>query len=323
MDDAGAVYDDQFCLANGLAGEALTVPSANPKNFYQAISNTAEMPRLDLWAKLFVPDGHGPFPVVIVVPGSLGLQPHHLAHAATITDAGIAACAIDPFGPRNVVSTVDNQVQYSFAASAWDVLATAELLASRPEIDASRIGAQGHSRGGSAVLSAASVHLAAAADAPRLAGVYAAYPWCGHQFLNPAVGSTRVRAIIGDLDDWCSPTQVQAHIHAIRVAGGDASVRIVPNAHHSFDRTTPLEHEPDAAVAPNAPTVYIADNGAFILPTSDMPDPALVDLDGFRYAAKAGFATRGAHIAGTPDLAPLFVEDMMTFWTVLMAPIME
>ena len=75
--------------------------------------------------------GLGRLPVVIVVPGSLGLQAHHLAHASTITDAGIAACAIDPFGPRNVVSTVDNQIQYSFAASAWDVLATAVFLADR------------------------------------------------------------------------------------------------------------------------------------------------------------------------------------------------
>ena len=320
MDEDGAVYKNDFCLENGLAGEALTIPSANPKNFHQAISDTVAMPRLDLWGKLFVPDGAGPFPLVIVVPGSLGLQSHHLSHASTITDAGIAACAIDPFGPRGVVSTVDNQIQYSFAASAWDVLATAEFLATRPEVDASRIGAQGHSRGGSAVLSAASVHLAAAANAPEFAGVYAAYPWCGHQFLNPAVGNTRVRAIIGDLDDWCSPTQVQAHIQAIRVAGGDASVRVVGDAHHSFDRTTPLEHIPDATVAPNAPTVYIADDGAFMLPTSDVPDPALVDLDGFLYAVTAGFGVRGAHIAGTPDLAPLFVEDMMTFWTAVMSP---
>ena len=171
------------------------------------------------------------------------------------------------------------------------------------------------------MLSAASVHLAAASDAPKLAGVYAVYPWRGHQFLDTALGSTRVRAIIGDLDDWCLPTQVQALIHAIRVAGGNATMRIVPNAHHSFDRTTPLEHMPDAAVAPNAPTVYIADDGTFILPTPDEPDPTLVDLDGFPYAAKAGFGVRGAHIAGTPDLAPPFiVQDMKTFWNNLMAP---
>ncbi|MCY4510402.1 MAG: dienelactone hydrolase family protein, partial [Acidobacteria bacterium] len=202
----------------------------------------------------------------------------------------------------------------------WDVLATAGLLATRPDIDPARIGAQGHSRGGSAVLDAASVHLAAAAGAPKLAGVYAAYPWSGQQFLDPDVGTTRVRAIIGDRDDWCSPVQVQAHIHAIRAAGGDATVRIVPGANHSFDRTTPLEHIPEASVTPGAPTIYIADDGAFILPTSDEPDPELVDRDGFLYAIEAGFGVRGAHISGNPDLVPVFYEDMMSFWTDVMAP---
>ena len=306
-------------MANGLGGEALAILSANPKNFHQAISDTDAMPRQDLWAKLFLPEGPGPFPVVIIAPGSLGLQQHHCEIAAAITDAAIAACAIDPFSTRGVVTTVESQVQFSFAASAWDVLATAELLAARPDIDAARIGAQGHSRGGSAVLSAASVHLAAAAHAPKLIGVYAAYPWSGQQFLNPAVGSTRIRAIIGDRDEWCSPMQVQAHIHAIRVSGGDATLRIVPGAPHSFDRTTPLEHIAHASVTPAAPTLYIADDGAFIHPTSDEPDPELVDRDGFMYAIRAGFGVRGAHIAGSPELVPLFFDDMTTFWTDVMA----
>ena len=320
MIDDDAVYDDDFCLANGLAGEALTIPSANPTNLHQAISDTDAMPRQDLWGKLFLPEGPGPFPVAIIAPGSLGLQQHHATLAAAITDAAIAACAIDPFGTRGVLSTVANQVQFSFAASAWDVLATAEVLAARPDIDPARIGAQGHSRGGSAVLNAASVHLAAAANAPKLVGVYAAYPWSGQQFLNPAVGTTRVRAIIGDRDDWCSPMQVQGHIQAIRLAGGDATVRIVAGAPHSFDRTAPLEHMPHASVTPAAPTFYIADDGAFILPTSDGPDPELLDRDGFMYAIKAGFGVRGANIAGRPDLVPLFIEDMTTFWTDVMAP---
>ena len=82
-------------------------------------------------AKFFVPEGPGPFPVVIVAPGSLGLQQHHMAIAAAITEIGVAACAIDPFSTRLVVSTVVRQVQFSFAASAWDVLAAAEVLAAR------------------------------------------------------------------------------------------------------------------------------------------------------------------------------------------------
>ena len=311
---------DDFRLANGLAGEALTIPSANPRNFHQAISDTGAMPRQDLWAKLFVPEGSWPHPVVIVAPGSLGLQEHHTAIASAVTDAGIAACTIDPFSTRGVSSTVVRQVQFSFAASAWDVLAAAKILAARADIDPARIGAQGHSRGGSAVLSAASVHLAAASGAPKLVGVYAAYPWSGQQFLDPSVGRTRVRAIIGDQDDWCPPMQVQAHIHAIALAGGDATVRIVPGANHSFDRTTPLEYIPDASVTPGAPTFYIADDGAFILPAADDPDPDLVDRDGFLYAIESGFGVRGAHISGNPDLVPLFYEDMTAFWTDAMDP---
>ena len=320
MTDDEAVYDDGFCLANGLGGEALTIPSANPKNFHQAISDPGAMPRQDLWGKLFLPEGPGPFPVVIIAPGSLGLQLHHCGIAAAITDAAIAACAIDPFRTRSVVSTVANQVQFSFAASAWDVLATAELLAGRFDIDPTRIGAQGHSRGGSAVLNAASLHLAATSNAPKLVGVYAAYPWSGQQFRDPTVGSTRIRAIIGDRDDWCPPVQVQAHIHAMRIAGGDATLRIVPGANHSFDRTTPLEHIPEASVTPGAPTFYIADDGAFILPTADEPDAELIDRDGFLYSIEAGFGVRGAHISGNPDLVPLFYDDMMTFWADVMAP---
>ena len=251
--EADAIHEDSFRLASGLGGVPLTVPSANPRNFHQAISGTGTMSRQDLRAKLFVPESPGPHPAVIIVPGSLGLQLHHMQIAAAVTDASIAALAIDPFSTRRVVTTVHNQVQFSFAASAWDVLAAAGVLASCPDIDSSRIGAQGHSRGGSAVLNAASVHLAAAAGAPKLIGVYAAYPWSGQQFLDPDVGTTRVRAIIGDRDDWCPPVQVQAHIQAIRASGGDATVRIVPGANHSFDRTTPLEHIPEASVTPGRP----------------------------------------------------------------------
>ncbi len=319
MTDDDAIYEDGFRLANGLAGEALTIPSANPRNFHQAISDPVAMECQDLWAKLFVPEGPGPFPVVIVAPGSLGLQQHHMAIAAAITDIGVAACTVDPFRTRGVVSTVVRQVQFSFAASAWDVLAAAELLAGRDDIDPARIGAQGHSRGGSAVLNAASVHLAAASGAPKLIGVYAAYPWSGQQFLDPSVGPTRVRAIIGERDDWCPPVQVQAHIQAIRAAGADATVRIVAGANHSFDRTTPLEFIADASVTPGAPTYYIADDGAFILPTSDTPHPGLVDRDGFLYAIEAGFGVRGAHISGNPELVSVFYDDMTEFWTETMA----
>ena len=98
----------------------------------------------------------------------------------------------------------------------------------------------------------------------------------------------------------------------MRAAGCDATMRLVRGAHHSFDRQTPFEEFPDATVAPAAPTVYIAGDGAFIHPISSEPDPALVDLDGFLYAVEAGYGVRGAHIAGGGEFPPVFIDDMMT-----------
>ncbi|MBK81682.1 MAG: hypothetical protein CMQ43_12315 [Gammaproteobacteria bacterium] len=317
--------DRDITFANGSRGQPLEIPTASPLNYHEALSNPAGMARTAIAGKLFVPPrGDGPWPVIVVVPGSLGVAPSHLAHAERLTGAGIAACVIDPFGARSVTSTVANQAQYSFAASGWDVCATAAALAGRPEIDAARIGAQGHSRGGSAVLTAATGRFAAAAraamDAPALRGVYAAYPWCGHQFLDAAVGATAVRAIIGDRDEWCLPQQVQAHVNAMRLAGGDAAWRIVDGAQHSFDRDTDIEMIDDAAVSPGAPTAYVADDGAFVHPLTGAPDPALTDRDLMVYALKAGYGRRGARIGSRPGDAETFATDMMAFWGRVLTP---
>lgn len=305
----------EIVLSDGNEGILLTVASSNPRNYFEAISNPESAPRVDIQARLFLPSsGSSPWPVVIVVPGSLGVAPSHLAHAKTLTDQGIAACVIDPFGARAVTSTVANQTQYSFAASALDVLAAARTIADASEVDSERIGAQGHSRGGSAVLTAAVRRFRENSGAPELCAVYAAYPWCGHQFRLPDIGRTRVRAVIGDMDEWCLPQQVQGCIHAMRLAGGDASLRIFANAQHSFDRDTPLENIEDAAVAPAAPTIYIDNDGAFIHPVTDRPDPDLTDYDLMVYALKAGYGRKGARIGTIGDEASAFREDMCEFW---------
>jgi dienelactone hydrolase len=256
----------------------------------------------------------------MVVPGSLGVAPSHVAHAETLTDNGIAAFVLDNFGGRDVTSTVANQTQFSFAASAYDVLATWAVLAGHPEIDGTRIGAQGHSRGGSAVLTAATRRFADAivGKGRGLIGILAAYPWCGHQFLDPRVGTTEVHVLMGDADQWCSPMQVQGHVQAIRLSGGSASMRLFAGAQHSFDRGTAIIDVPDAAVAPAAPTAYVADDGAFIHPVEVTPNSALMDRDLMIYGMKAGFGRTGAKIGSREGDDKLFRDDMVAFWRRLM-----
>lgn len=310
-----ATPDDGIQLENGISGKPITIASATPENYYEVISNTRYMATTPLAAQLFLPEGAGPFPTVIIVPGSLGLQTPHFEKANLLTSAGIAVCAIDPFKTRGIVSTVANQAQYSFAASAWDVLATAVALAERSEFDTGRIGVQGHSRGGSAALTAASSCFNKVSDAPKFSGVYAAYPWCGHQFITSDIGRTKVRAIIGDQDDWCLPQQVQGHIQSLRASGGKASIKIVEGAHHSFDRKSPVELVEDASVMPGAPTIYLANDGAMIHPLNGHPDPKMLDRESMLYGIKAGYGKKGARIAGGDSgAADIFERDMMDFW---------
>ena len=320
--------DRTIRFANGSVGVDIEIPSASPINYHQAIRAPAELQRLTIDGKLFlppegrriVPSGRK-LPLVLVVPGSLGVSPSHVAHAEALTDAGLAAFVLDSFGARGVTSTVAKQTAFSFAASAYDVLAAWQVLAAHPEIDGTRIGAQGHSRGGSAVLTAATRRFAdpILGRGRGLVAILAAYPWSGHQFTNPSVGGTEARILMGDADEWCSPMQVQGHAQAIRLCGGTVSMRLIAGAQHSFDREQSITDVPEASVSPAAPTTYLADDGAFIHPLQERPDPQLTDRDVMIYALKAGYGRRGARIGSRPGEAAMFRDEMLAFWKRVMA----
>ena len=313
--------DQTVTFSNGVTGRNIEIPSASPLNYHQVISNPEAMPSVTVDGKLFLPTdtkrtGGAGLPAVIICPGSLGVAPSHVAHAENLNALGFATFVLDSFGARGVTSTVAKQTQFSFAASALDVLAAYKVLAAMPEIDAQRVGAQGHSRGGSAVLTAATRRFADAVVGPGagLKAVLPGYPWSGHQFLDPCVGKTEVRILMGDADEWCSPMQAQGHCQAIRLAGGTATMRIFQGAHHSFDRGTDVILVEEASVSPAAPTTYIADNGAFIHPLEDTPNPELVDRDVMIYSLKAGYGSKGAHLGSQPGDADAFRADMVAFW---------
>ena len=304
------LHEGPVRLDNGIVGSPCELEPSNPVDFHQAVCAPAQAERARIHAQVFRPAGAARA-VVVVVPGSVGVAPSHVDKARRLTDAGIAALLVDPFGARGVSSTVANQAQYSFAASATDVAAAVAWLRAQDEFASLAIGTQGHSRGGAAVLSA--LTLAELQGAPLgVAGVYAAYPWCGQQFLNPRPGTARIRAIVGDRDDWCLPQQVQGALQAFRLAGGDASWRIVAGAHHGFDRAGPVEHVPEASVAPGAPTVYIRDDGVCLHPATGEAGESERAL--MRYGIDAGYGVRGAHLGSEGDLADVFHEDMMRFW---------
>lgn len=301
--------------------EVLQFESGDPPSF-EAIIAGAPFPRLTLTGTLYRPDdrgdGRGPradrMPVVIIAPGSGGAGPGAHAQAKALAAAGLGALVIDPHQARNVDSTVTDQLQFSFAASTYDVLSAARALATRADVDAERIGALGTSRGGAAVLQAAVQPLARAVLGPgrALRAVAAGWPWCGYQFEQPKTAPTAVRFLVADADDWVSPVQCQAYAQAMRAFNPTVSIRLFEDAAHGFGHPRPRRAVPEAQTAIRAPIIYITDGGLFRdlytgAPISGADDALLAGL-------YAPFLGRGATAGSRGDQPQQFLADVLTFF---------
>jgi dienelactone hydrolase len=105
---------------------------------------------------LVIPEGEGPFPVVLCAPGGGGTVPGsvYLIDGADLAHAGIATLAIDPpdYRPPHVDSGSSDPAVYIRATARYvvDLRRALDLLQTLPEIDSTRIGYIGGSWGGAA-----------------------------------------------------------------------------------------------------------------------------------------------------------------------------
>lgn len=108
---------------------------------------------IELAGTLTLPQGTGPFPVVLLISGSgpqdrneelYGHKPF-LVLADHLTRRGIAVLRVDDRGVAQSTGDFDAATTVDFTS---DALAGVEYLKSRPEIDKERIGLIGHSEGG-------------------------------------------------------------------------------------------------------------------------------------------------------------------------------
>ena len=297
----------------GIAEKEIAFPSANPTG-YENILARAPMPAVQLTGRLYLPGGSAAHPVVVITPGSGGVNPAMVRHAQALAGAGTAAFLIDPFTGRGVKSTVADQSQFSFAASTYDVLAAAKHLGTLAGIDAARIGAMGYSRGGTAVLQAANSPLAQTilGAGRTLKAVAASWPWCGFQFATPATAPPAVRFLVAEMDDWVSPVQCQGYAAAMASTNANVSIRLFKGALHGFGYGGPIREIPNAVKALNAPIVYFNREGAVIDWYTGDALPGI----GERYLDTHGkaFFGRGVHAGSAEGQADAYIADVIAFF---------
>ena len=100
--DADVRFRDRSVILNGVAGENVEILSANPVNYSQAINDPDGCEPIVVDGKLFLPPADKPVPLVLLVPGSLGVADSHVGHAETLLTEGYAVFLLDPFGARSI-----------------------------------------------------------------------------------------------------------------------------------------------------------------------------------------------------------------------------
>ncbi len=192
------------------------------------------------------------------------------------------------------------------------MFAAVRCLRQEPRIDSARLGAMGYSRGGLAVIQAALQTLVRAADVPPLRAVLAGWPWCGYQFIRPDVGSTALRILAADHDDWASVVHTQAYFNALRASNANVSLRLFKDAKHGFGYDIPAREFPQAIAALQAPVAYFDDDGVFCDLWSGERRPG-TDEHAIR-TLLAPWVTRGVTIGTQGRQREDFVADFLRFF---------
>ena len=266
-------------MANGIRGIPRVIPSRTPQHFSEIVSGTAQG-AVTLNAQAFLPDGaDGPVPMVLLVPGSTGINTSHLKHAATLTCAGIGACVVDSFGARGITHTYHDQRLLTYSAGTYDVPAAARTLMDWDAVDSARIGAMGPA---AAVPPCCSSDAAAGRRGPGptkwIARRAADVPQWGVPVL-PARRCDPHR----HRDGRCRPLdpalhRAQGYAQAIRLSGGDVRVTVWPGAAHSFDREdVPITYVEQGVESTLAPVYYLSDLGYFCDSNGENEDYALTE----------------------------------------------
>jgi len=199
--------------------------------------------------KVYSPDGSGPFPVVIIIPGCSGVslkgpktdtgrpgneddklfRRHWPIMADRLQGGGYLVLIIDYLASENLINTCNGEIPLE---RVREYITESILLAKTiNKADTTRINIIGASYGGAASLA----WLANLADNPSgVRDVIAIYPGC--RTTQNWNSSLPVLMLLGEDDDIASPDSCKALVKSLP-QGINVRVKIYPNARHGFDLT--------------------------------------------------------------------------------------
>jgi dienelactone hydrolase len=146
---------------------------------------------------------------------------------------------VDAFTGRGITSTSANQALLGRLAMTYDAYRALETLEKHPRIDSRRVALMGFSRGGQAVLYAASRRfqgLHGPASGLDFAAYVPFYASCGTRFVDDENFSPKpIRMFHGAADNYVPVAPCREYVQRLKAKGVDVALTEYPGAHHAFD----------------------------------------------------------------------------------------
>ena len=184
---------------------------------------------------LILPEGNGPFPVMVIAHGSGGVTKRDYVWGELFKAKGIASFVVDTYKERGILDTVADQSQLTYPASTADHLVALKLLATHPKLDAQRIGIIGFSRGGQVSVGTAfeTWRKPVAGDLKFVVHLpfYGGCSWVTDHW-----DGSPIHHFIGDADDYVQPVSTcEAQTRFFKKAGIKHSLNVFAGGRHGFD----------------------------------------------------------------------------------------
>ena len=230
--------------------------SASPFEFFD-ILNSSKQKTQKVFGTLVLPEvKKDSYPLVICMHGSMGWGISSQDHSINFLENGFAIFKVQSFESRNVQTIYQDQMQVTVAMSLTDCYEALKLLSKHPKIEKNNIFIAGWSFGGSTAVYAAWEPLAEklAPNGERFKGHLAFYPGAYVWPEDMRWSKSPILSLIGKDDDYTPSILIENLSKAINESGGNSSVILYEESHHSFDRVDPVKFLPDAIALSDKPS---------------------------------------------------------------------
>jgi dienelactone hydrolase len=183
--------------------------------------------------RLFVPEGEGSRPGVLVAHEANGLSDHELERASRLAELGYVAFAADYHGSARADTDAEMMVRLEGLGTSPDRMraisrAALEVLTAQPRVDGARVAAVGFCFG-------AVMMLELARDRADLKAVVGFHPGSADHDPGDSRSITgKVLMCVGSEDPWFPAGQRLAFEEEMRAAGVDWQLNVYGGAKHSF-----------------------------------------------------------------------------------------